>query len=648
MDEDRIDAALAKVISLVVDEEQLSALFEMADANASTGDTTDSATLTPHDNRPSLEVVAAACVDCANAHLASARRSEATLRQAVAWAHIAQRLHRSAAALFAEARALDALGCHDSGRHLGRALSLYRTVAGTEGSPDAAKAARILQEGVSEPFQPLDSLPARFRAALSALCKPKELATALEKKGDTPIGALKSMGVKTASGLSSGIATPVKDARSQFKDGRAKPSPVRLARLELFADIVAEEAPPPQPLFSSVLAHAMRRKSGKSMTCLSWNAKCMHVTDNIDTNVDFAVNSKTASIARMARDRGAALVVVQEAPGPQLRSENSGKNARKLAKNCAFTSRLAAALGSGFKAADVAVHQVVEGKGDMGEDHVFAWDDVQLRLLDAPRELDVAVVDESGPFRFHRKPSVAQFEHRCEGGGVLTVVSVHLKSGGGDETVAQVRLLGRAVKQLVDARARAAECGAPRSILIVGDFNLAPDAVHRELEAVGLCDFANLFPGEVPPITNLPRFCGNGSRIEDGHSYDGALLWTAAETGSCGGPSAAVGHVEQYAALDVAYDDMRRLADCFCQAMRDGYSPQSDVGRGAMAELLETAKCDDGVPRWLRKTFQKHVYQQWSDHKAISVELIVSSGGSKDTRCVSFDEKLRPAVDDTS
>ena len=254
---------------------------------------------------------------------------------------------------------------------------------------------------------------------------------------------------------------------------------------------------------------------------------------------------------------------------------------------------------------------------EMGEDHVYCWDPTVLSRADEkyPKALEPPPDEEWKA----RPPSWAEFnvlrwgdEHR------LVVVSVHAKSGGEEDTQKDVEMIGKAVIELMEARRHD---GAPRSILIMGDFNLGPEKIAELLPK----DFTLAFgTTDQCPATNIWRFNGSGSKEMDGHAYDSGFFWSTKPPSdyalAAAVPPVLLREHEQ------ACKDMCAAAAAATGALqnfrKDNDGSLSSITQRALASMLDTGGAEEGtLKKWLRKEFCHYVKLAWSDHVPISVSI---------------------------
>ena len=184
---------------------------------------------------------------------------------------------------------------------------------------------------------------------------------------------------------------------------------------------------------------------------------CM-LTYNVDS-VSFAPRwsrpLKAIKIAEIVNKHGISLAVLQEVHNDHV------EEIRKK-------------LPSSWGVCKIKVDKNPAGK-NAPEYHVFAWDSARLRLRARPR---IIAATQS---HFLRPPAVAEFEvvGGSSASGSLTefiVASVHLKSGGGEETRKEVENLGQVLLPALKVEVGVVKA---RSLIIMGDFNLAPKGINK-------------------------------------------------------------------------------------------------------------------------------------------------------------------------
>jgi hypothetical protein len=174
--------------------------------------------------------------------------------------------------------------------------------------------------------------------------------------------------------------------------------------------------------------------------------------------------------------------------------------------------------------------------------------------------------------------------------------------------------------------------GGSFSILITGDFNLAPTQVAAAFDAAGLVGFRPAF-GEDVPSTNIWRFNGAGDESKDGHAYDSGFFWSSEAESMVEAALVPVPEVEQ-AHAEMVYV-ARQLRTCLA-ACRDhgggaGQSPLSATTQQALVALIDVGNSPDGVMSWLRKGFCHAVKLNWADHLPISMSITMPTSATTTT-----------------
>ena len=542
-----------------------------------------------------------------------------------------------------EAQALDELG------YLAAAEGkLKQLAAGRPGSEHTKEAKKILQLGVEESLLQPYSLPCRLAGLRDQpgcptnLINQKRLEEAQKDGMETMDG---TSPIKILNRITNGD-TCIEDALllGEGEDGFLKPAD--RIRAESFLKAYDVKGPPRPREGETILLRTLLARQGSGVTVVSWNAQLMNKLDGPnDKEIGDAIRAKARNIGAVAAKTGAALLVIQEAPGPQLR-KSGGVNSKRIAKERRFKEALLQELPAGFKAADVELHNMkptgAGGNSEMGEDHIFCYDSAVMRLVEGPTPLSPCVediaADGSADLSVRRRkswrvagsdggwvgraPSWAEFCVQKWGLGRLLVVSVHAKSGGGPATKQDVAMIGRAVLQL-QAERRDSGTGS-FSILITGDFNLGPSQVKAAFVEAGLVEFRPTF-GKDAPSTNIWRFNGVGDEGKDGHAYDSGFFWSSEEHSTVGAVLAPAPEMEQ------AHAEMRHVAmqlrACLAMCQDQGAGgvgpppPLCATTQQALAALVDVGDSPDGVMSWLRKRFCHAIKLNWADHLPISMSI---------------------------
>ena len=393
---------------------------------------------------PVRSMLVEALAELASVWLDDARRTE-DLSQALKWARCT--LHfdpKHARAQFLEARAIDLLDARTQTERLGLAIANLKVFARDAASPFCTEAKQMLYEGTAAEFVPPQSLPGRYRQRLNVLFANEALA--IERKGGSPIKEMKGLTLKGLGLTGNDSDVSVQEALEQLRSGQGKGiHQAKAERLLKFLLLVDDE---PEINSAACLdSHIAFRRRGQCLSVLSWNSKLLNVFDQKDEDFVAASCEKACNIGErsMAADVMAELVCIQEAPGPQLLARG-GPGARRAVQENTFPNALretmqarSDSLSAGaqhFETACVAVHCYDHEGADQGEMHVFCYDSKSLVLEGEPKELTVNEVDKVAGARFHRAPAWSKFRVQKAGslrGACLIAVTVHLKSGGGEE-----------------------------------------------------------------------------------------------------------------------------------------------------------------------------------------------------------------------
>jgi hypothetical protein len=260
------------------------------------------------------------------------------------------------------------------------------------------------------------------------------------------------------------------------------------------------------------------------------------------------------------------------------------------------------------------------------------YDSSVLTLKQGPSALETG---DAADRWIRRAPSFAMFDVSKEGRMTrLLVISVHAKSGGGDETKADVAMIGRAVDKLKnDILASSASGATQLSVLVTGDFNLDPKNVKQafrksissvdSLETFGWSESCIAPDINVDKLTcsNIWEFNGSGDIKKDGKSYDSAFFWSSDST--------IMGGLAPIPDYDKAVTEMHDVAKAivdFLQTYQNSSrsSPLSEMTEDVLKSLTKTeANVVDETPSWLRMKFQKSVKLHWSDHKPIKMTITI-------------------------
>ena len=528
-------------------------------------------------------ILAAAC-----ARVATAARLGARSEDALQWARAA--LHYDASneeARWCEAKSLDALN-----RRLALAIKRYEELAALDTSPFGALARQRLDTG---------TVRQRYQQQAEALSPGNVL------NEESPVKNLKGVGEKTVEELPSKGSTPLREAVEHVRASGRRPGK-KLESMFTALELVdekpeaANQADGTAKPHVGLLERTLRSRRSKGVKILSWNIKSMNVIDYKDAEFAQIVQEKAANYASAATEAGADLLLVQEAPGPQL-LHHGGAAARRSAECHAFEEALQRGMsersGRRWEVASVTVPRWdEERKLEMGEGHAFAWNPDVLAPVEPPALLEPAEADAAAGVGFHRSPSWCAFEVKRSGdwsGARLVVVNVHCKSGGGDgprETVDDVKTLARAVAALKRDSPRAPSC-----------CSRATSTSSRRA-----CS---------PPL-RAPASTASGARSTGGRRP------------TCGGSTSSRGTATCTTASTTAAPRRGGSAAACSRSRRSTWrtarwSRSRRGSRRAAAAARWRAACSRAPARrprsattasrsWLRKRFQAEVHRQYSDH----------------------------------
>lgn len=387
----------------------------------------------------------------------------------------------------------------------------------------------------------------------------------------------------------------------------------------------------------SILYRTWMARRGSTLNVLSWNAQLAKNLDGPnDTEIKKAIEDKSRNICGVMEQKSCSLLVIQEAPGPQMR-ERGGELSKDVANEKELQTTLLRCLPPGYLAESVALTDKRKDEGkkskteiETGEDHIFLYDPAVLRLESKPAALPTCDADAGTTHKlktkkgwFGRAPSFAVFRVLKWGAtgaeARLLVVSVHAKSGGKKETIDDVSMIARAVKQRQNELAEDGD-GPELTVLVIGDFNLASHDVAAAFEAAGMVDFKPAFDTGHEPATNIWQFNGSGKKESEGHAYDSGFFHSK-------NPADSIVEGELVTPEDVSETNqhmievagqVRSLLNGFLTSVR---KPLNATSKSALTALLDDEGSANAVPLWLRKQFCKAVKLHWADHLPICMQL---------------------------
>ena len=395
-----------------------------------------------------------------------------------------------------------------------------------------------------------------------------------------------------------------------------------------------------------------------------------------------AINAKAESIAKAVKQPkqldpgdanvGAHLLVIQEAPGPQLRERGSDEK-KKVAEDNLFTMQLEKhfkRLDGEFEFKQVALHNKKKAKKEKlkptdgeetevehGEDHIYGWDSRYLELMGrGPKNLDAP----DGEKWAGRPPSWAEFRVKKFNNKAdqtekteqekeiidqdmketrLIVVGVHAKSGGKRDTKNDIRMIGKAVDKLWASREAAGtnleEDSSNLIVLIVGDFNYAASKTLEEGLLPNhyiLAEVPEHLQSEIsgPDLkTNIWMFNKDGNE-SDGHAYDfGCVRSTLPSIKAAVNIPPVV--LRTFNSVQEKMQSIASQLKSVIESSKDSllqkeHDPEDadaiTIAKNAWESIMP---CSDQnpVPRWMRQEFQRHVKMVWSDHLPITITIKV-------------------------
>lgn len=487
-----------------------------------------------------------------------------------------------------------------------------------------AKAASLLQKNVAIYNLANYSLRRRYESKLRTLVKDSlNERKGSPLKGKNPMDVVKNKKVNSDLRVMSNIShkglnldaeynyKPIPEALSAWQglpegtedERKAKKKGEKKAKqMEKFM-LLVDTNPPTYSLDLLKQHDAFRRNDVESLSIASWNAQLMNTIDGpTGACIEKAIKWKAKNIGKVVDEHDASLLVIQEAPGPQLR-KRGGKIAQDIAQNNRFTDALKQKLPKHFRFAQVALENMKNGL-EMGEDHIYCWDPQVMDIKERTRP--VPLEPPKNQKWVGRAPSYATFTVNTWAAPKLLVVSVHAKSMDSDNaTKRDVKMIGEAVLAL-QAKLEANNA-AVDSVVIVGDFNIPPDQAAAALSLEG---FTPAF-GDTSIPTNIWRFNGTGMEKE-GHAYDHGFFSSRAELSDFTATLASASEQD----VEKTHGDMKKVAVAVLESLADA-NLETAAAKRAVDMIKDLTGVDDGVPSWLRQKFQKEVRLRWSDHLPI-------------------------------
>ena len=327
-----MEAAISRTMDIL---QQIDNPIDLLDDNLSQG---------PIALRDSL---ARQCATVANAVLEEGTRA-GNAKMALAWAQQALDYGESTGlAEMCKAKALEALG------HWNAAAESFRTLRGNN------RVAREKERTLKKKIKKLEEGGPHPTTGKSLLSKARVATFNGEINGGSP----------------KKILNRVTEGDTAIRDSQPS-TPAQKQTRELFLHVFD-----PPTIEGNILLRTLWARSGKAIRVASWNAQLMNKVDGpSDARIDDAIKWKAASIGRVVKSDTVSLLVIQEAPGPQLRT-SGGKISKQIAEENKFTSALKTHLPEGFEFAQVALSNIKNDR-EMGEDHIYGWDPSAMTKLD--------------------------------------------------------------------------------------------------------------------------------------------------------------------------------------------------------------------------------------------------------------------------
>ena len=375
---------------------------------------------------------------------------------------------------------------------------------------------------------------------------------------------------------------------------------------------------------------------GTDIHVVSWNVQLMNTCDGKDEEMEDAIKAKAKSAAKVVAQPGdqgtgrvgASLVVIQEAPGPQLREGKAGQILKGIAKDYLFTKELRQQpffRNSNFEFREVALSNMVDNE-EKGEDHIFGWNQNILKLVDGPDALEAP---DNAEWQA-RAPSWAAFKVGTTE-TTLIVVSVHAKSGGNTETQKDIKMIGEAVNKLWDKWDSKREQDKDLIVLMVGDFNYSSSKVFPDklLDSDLYC-LAEQFRTDIK--TNIWMFNRTGKE-QDGKSYDYGFVRSVVQ-GKAGAVKAKI-NVPLIARkeFEEVQNEMEQLGQqmrpffksCFESDLDSEETEDEPRAKSIRRKVAKSTmeKFTGNMPTWMREDFKHFVKMTWSDHMPIAIGLSI-------------------------
>ena len=260
------------------------------------------------------------------------RANAGDLQEGLKWIQAALCLNANdPGAQLIEARALDQLDGRGLPQRLRFVITRLEAIAGNTDIDDKIKqqATGLLENS---------TVRLRYERKLESLVKLKwSTTTALspsksQKKTNKPIDLAKELrenapmkvihritaagiGIFTEEGENMTVQAAV--AHWDTLSEKKKKAPKKVDKLRSYLLLTRTESPT-YSLDHLIKYDAFRRNGACSISLVSWNAKMMNVTDQKGEDWEGAAKEKAKNIGTLASEHTADIVVIQEAPGPQL------------------------------------------------------------------------------------------------------------------------------------------------------------------------------------------------------------------------------------------------------------------------------------------------------------------------------------------
>uniref|UniRef100_A0A7S3GIS5 Uncharacterized protein n=1 Tax=Palpitomonas bilix TaxID=652834 RepID=A0A7S3GIS5_9EUKA len=409
------------------------------------------------------------------------------------------------------------------------------------------------------------------------------------------------------------------------------------------------------------------------LSVLSWNIKFSSFRDVKDEEFEEVSEWKASAIADVIERENVDIICIQEVPGSHF-LHLGGRNARLSVRNNEFLKLIQSKLEKLFftfgrkYVATILDSPCLKSMGygsdelkHAGESTIFVYDQHQFDCKEGPNLLQPCTEDRKAGNGFHRAPPYCKLRP-LEGSSLkdvseLMVVSVHMKSGGGAETVADLSLLGRALAELKDmgkekgkarVRQESGQYVDGNPVLVIGDFNATPERVLAIFKAEKATCFSPCLSG-VP--TNMWKFNGSASR-SDRHEYDSAFIGVTSSTAavkerherldpdipslypkidslnvSAESPFIhAFGRLASMPEVDAVYEEMKRVSEAIAPPLdSSALLHMLGSGRGTGENrAIKTTRGEDGVLSYLRQRYQYFINKRLSDHYPIIISISVA------------------------